>query len=81
MPSSNLSKIGACCLGAVERPSLTALKRVTIAVMAASIWPDAVAMRPRSPSRSTVTVAAVAPSNFAREGGDWGRKQAEGGGG
>jgi len=30
---------------------------------------------------NVVTVAAVAPSNFAREGGDWRRKQAEGGGG
>ena len=53
IPSSVFSKIGACLAGAVERPSLIALKRATIAVIAVSVLPPAVAMRPRSPSRST----------------------------
>jgi len=40
-------------LGARDKPWLIALKRATIAVIAASTAPEAVAMRPCSPMRWT----------------------------
>lgn len=52
-PSPVFSNIGACLLGARDNPSLIALKRATIVVIAASAAPEAVAMRPCSPRRWT----------------------------
>ena len=44
-------KIGACCGGSADSPSLIALKRATIDVIAASIVPDATAILPRLPKQ------------------------------
>ena len=46
-------RVRACFLGARDKPSLIALKRDTIVVIAAIVAPDAAAIRPRSPRRWT----------------------------
>jgi hypothetical protein len=44
VPSSVFSKISACCLGAVDKPPLIALKRPAITLIAATVLPVAVPM-------------------------------------